>query len=315
MGKYKILLDTDIGTDMDDACAIAYLLARPDVELMGVTTVTGEALERAQLVSAICMSMGQPDIPVFPGLQTCILRRQYQYECPQKDLLKRWPHQEKFPERAALGFMQKTIRENPGEVILICIGPLSNAGILFQMDPELPSLLKGIFIQGGKYQQYDFRTWTRKNDDNLLSQATCGNLMEWNICIDGIASAIVFDQKYNFLRSVGAEITHNVSLTREEFDRTLSKKLPDILTDMSDAWLKIAGKDFDRYVLTYHDPVGVTTLFNDNICKFARGNVKIEVDSPLLRGFTYFEEDPEGRHEVAYEINKEEFFKEFSSVF
>ncbi|UCE08759.1 MAG: nucleoside hydrolase, partial [bacterium] len=45
--RTKILLDTDIGTDIDDAVCLAYLLANPECELMGITTVTGEAEKRA----------------------------------------------------------------------------------------------------------------------------------------------------------------------------------------------------------------------------------------------------------------------------
>ena len=54
MDKIKIILDTDIGTDIDDALALAYLLMKPECELMGITTVTGEAKTRAKLASVIC---------------------------------------------------------------------------------------------------------------------------------------------------------------------------------------------------------------------------------------------------------------------
>ena len=63
----KILLDTDIGTDVDDAVALAYLLAQPECELLGITTVTGQAVERAKLCSVLCHAAGRPDIPIYPG--------------------------------------------------------------------------------------------------------------------------------------------------------------------------------------------------------------------------------------------------------
>lgn len=44
MGSKKVLLDTDIGTDIDDAVCLAYLLANPECELMGITTVSGQAV-------------------------------------------------------------------------------------------------------------------------------------------------------------------------------------------------------------------------------------------------------------------------------
>ena len=55
----KMLLDTDIGNDMDDMQALAYLLAREDAELVGITTVTGEADVRAKLADAMCRLAGK----------------------------------------------------------------------------------------------------------------------------------------------------------------------------------------------------------------------------------------------------------------
>ena len=54
-----ILLDTDIGSDIDDAVCLAYLLKQPKCELVGVTTVSGEAQKRAMLVDAICRAAGR----------------------------------------------------------------------------------------------------------------------------------------------------------------------------------------------------------------------------------------------------------------
>ncbi|RHR20466.1 nucleoside hydrolase [Clostridium sp. AF19-22AC] len=313
MAKEKIIVDTDIGQDMDDACAIAYLCAHPDAEIVGITTVTGDAVPRARLVSSVCNAMGKPDIPIYPGLETCILKEQHQAFCPQNHLLESWPHKTEFPEREALYFMQQTIRENPGEIILAGIGPLSNIGVLFQMDPELPSLLKGIYLMNGIFQKYDLQTWTKKHNDNSFSIATNGRNLEWNTCIDPYASAIVFEHTAKTFRVIGEDMTHQVVLSPEEFRDTLARKLPKILVEMSDAWI-----DYDPLAarkLTYHDPVAVTTIFNDKVCKFIRGNVGIETISPSLRGFSTFEEDPDGKHEIAYEVDPQEFFDEFSKVF
>ena len=63
---HKILLDTDIGSDIDDAIALAYLLAQPQCELLGITTVTGEPEKRAMMASAQCKLAGR-NIPIYPG--------------------------------------------------------------------------------------------------------------------------------------------------------------------------------------------------------------------------------------------------------
>ena len=63
--RKKILLDTDIGSDIDDCLALAYLLKEPDCEILGITTVSGEADKRAAMVDAICRNVGITDMPIF----------------------------------------------------------------------------------------------------------------------------------------------------------------------------------------------------------------------------------------------------------
>lgn len=57
--REKILLDTDIGSDIDDAIALAYLLSHPDCEIVGITTVSGEAEKRSMIAEVICEQAGK----------------------------------------------------------------------------------------------------------------------------------------------------------------------------------------------------------------------------------------------------------------
>ena len=92
--KIPVLFDTDIGSDIDDAVALAYLLREPRCELLGVTTVTGEPEVRAQLVDAVCQAFGRPEVPVYSGAGKPLLVEQQQPEAPQKTVLERWPLRE-----------------------------------------------------------------------------------------------------------------------------------------------------------------------------------------------------------------------------
>ena len=78
----KLLLDTDIGNDIDDALALAYLLREPQCELLGVTTVCGEPEKRCEMASAICHHLGRPDVPIHPGCPVPLSRPQLQPVCP-----------------------------------------------------------------------------------------------------------------------------------------------------------------------------------------------------------------------------------------
>src|SRR5689334_7302244 len=141
----KILLDTDIGTDVDDAVALAYLLSHPDCELLGITTVTGEAEKRASLASVVCKAAGK-DIPIYPGADHPMQGEQRQLIAQQATVLRRWPHETNFPLNQAVDFLADTIRAHPSEVTLLTIAPPTNIGMLFNTYPDVAELLAGLVI-------------------------------------------------------------------------------------------------------------------------------------------------------------------------
>ena len=94
----KVLFDTDIGSDIDDAVALAYLLANPDCELLGITTVTGDTYRRACLASALCRVAGK-EVPIFPGREQPLVIAQRQPDVPQETALDRWEHRRSVPQR------------------------------------------------------------------------------------------------------------------------------------------------------------------------------------------------------------------------
>ena len=116
----KVLLDTDIGGDIDDAVCLAYLLREPQCELLGITTVCGEAEKRAAVADAICKAAGVK-IPIVAGtdgtLQPISL-----YPTPEgAEALLRWQHST-FQKGDAPAFLYEKIKENPHEIVLIGIG-------------------------------------------------------------------------------------------------------------------------------------------------------------------------------------------------
>lgn len=125
----KILLDTDIGGDIDDAVCLAYLLREPQCALLGVTTVCGESEKRAA------------------------------------GALARWPHRS-FERGDAPGFLYRKIRENPHEIVLIGIGNMTNIAALFRDHPDAPGLLRGLFVMNGCFGEaplpelwYNWNAW------------------------------------------------------------------------------------------------------------------------------------------------------------
>lgn len=162
----KILLDTDIGGDIDDAVCLAYLLRESRCELLGITTVCGQPQRRAAVADAICRSAGR-DIPIAAGLDTT-LQPVPVYPTPDgARALERWPHRA-YEKSDAPAFMYRMIRENPHAVTLIGIGNMTNIATLFRTYPDAPGLLKGLYIVNGYFGEkalpepwYNWNSWGR----------------------------------------------------------------------------------------------------------------------------------------------------------
>ena len=285
----KLLLDTDIGSDIDDALCLAYLLAQPACELLGITTVTGEPVERAKLASALCRAAGR-DVPIFPGAAEPLLIPQRQPTVPQAAALARWPHATDFPSGAAVEFMRQTIRQHPGEVTLLAIGPMTNVALLFRTDPEIAGLLKGLVMMIGVFT------------DRLAGVGP----LEWNALCDPHAAAIVYQTSVPVHRSVGLDVTCQVTMDAQAVrERFQTPRLRPVL-DFAEVWFR------ERQTITFHDPLAAVSLFAPGVCSFERGRVNVELNSSQLAGHTAWQPDAEqGPHEVALDVEPDGFFQAF----
>jgi len=288
----KILLDTDIGSDIDDAVALAYLLAQPQCELLGITTVSGEPEKRAAMADAQCRAAGV-QVPIYPGAPLTLLNGQRQPECPQAAALERWPHRADFPVGEAVDFLRRTIRAHPGEITLLTIGPLTNAGLLFRADPEVAGLLKGLVMMCGVF----------------TNRRPGVGPLEWNALVDPHATAIVYNTPVAVHRSIGLDVTTQVTLPADEVRARFTHPLLRPVLDFAEVWFR------NRPHITFHDPLAATTIFNPHICLFERGQVAVELASPRFAGHTAWSPGPDTPHEVALEVDSGAFFDEFFSVF
>jgi inosine-uridine nucleoside N-ribohydrolase len=289
---HKVILDTDIGSDIDDAVCLAYLLANPRCDLLGITTVTGEPEKRAAMAGALCQVAGK-HVPIYPGAALTLLNGQRQPECSQAVALERWSHPSDFPNGAAIDFLRHTIRANPGEVTLLAIGPMTNVALLFRSDPEIPALLKELVLMCGVFTN---------------RRAGVGPL-EWNALVDPHATAIVYNTPLAVHRSIGLDVTTQVTLPAAEVRARFSHPLLRPVLDFAEVWFQ------SRPQITFHDPLAATTLFNEQVCTFERGQVTVELTSPRFAGHTHWAPGPTTPHEVALEVDPEAFFSEYFSVF
>src|SRR6476659_811877 len=125
--REKVLFDTDIGTDIDDAWALGYLLKSPSLDLLGVTVSDGDTAQRARLACKLLFRLGRTDVAVAAGRVTSAVpanRIDYQFAWAE-DFRNYAPVQ-----TPAADFLADVIHKNPHQVTLIAVGPLHNIGDL-----------------------------------------------------------------------------------------------------------------------------------------------------------------------------------------
>jgi purine nucleosidase len=169
-GAAKVIFDTDIGDDIDDAYALGLLLRSPEVQMVGVTTAFGDTHLRARLATRFLKAAGRGEIPVYEGPKTAgtshFSQRKWAEGSPDRS----------YPD--AIEFMLKTIRESPGEITLVAVAPLTNVGALIAKDPKTFGRLKRVVLMGGSVE----RGYGNKDTPDA----------EWNIVNDVAAAKALF---------------------------------------------------------------------------------------------------------------------------
>ena len=132
---------------------------------------------------------------------------------------------------------------------------------------------------------------------------------EWNVRCDPHAAAMVYRNAPHANRSIGLDVTLRVSMHADEVRKRFDHPLLKPVLDMASVFFT------ERERITFHDPLAAVSIFDDEVCTFARGNVDIELISPDLMGFCHWQNDPQGRHEIAVDVNADRFFDRYFDVF
>jgi len=150
--RVPVILDTDIGSDIDDAFALALLLASPEVELRGVTTVGKETQTRALMLCRFLTMTGRRHTPVAAGAAPQPARPitgQYQYYYHPDVLFHRTTRPVK---ESAVEFLYGRLKAQPGRVILLATGPLTNVARLLEEKSACKPWIKRLVLAGGSLQ-------------------------------------------------------------------------------------------------------------------------------------------------------------------
>src|SRR5687768_10032606 len=246
----KVILDTDIGDDVDDAYALALLTSLPNARILGVTTAFGQTAERAEVAAKLLSIIGRKEIPVYAGRRgEHKIGRQYDWA--------RGFRSSAIKKETAIAFMRSQILRNPGEVTLIAVGPLTNLGDLLSQHPEVKPKIKRIVIMGGAvYAGYN-------NQGPPIP--------EWNIKCDPQAAMVVYSGGVP-LTMAGLEATSMMQLDEERQKRLFAsgKPLTDALAALTILW--------GNKIPVLFDPVAVAYALGHRFAETEHVGVSVERD-------------------------------------
>jgi len=258
-----VIVDTDIGDDIDDAFALGLALSSPELKILGVTSAWGDTALRARLLDRLLCETGRTDIPVAVGIEK---HAPGQAAFSQARWAERQPDR---PHTPAVDFILDQIKQHPGEITLVGIAPLTNLGAAVARDPATFKKLKRIVIMGGS---------VRRGYGDLGYLPDHGADAEYNIAMDPAAAQAVFhsgvplyimpldstqiplgDGPRSLLFTQSTNLTDALALLYEQWSRTTNLRTPTLFDAMAVAYaidptqcpatplqIEVDGKGFTR---------------------------------------------------------------------
>ena len=270
---YKVILDTDIGDDIDDAIALALAVNRAEIDLVGVVTTYRNTLLRSKIALALLDGWDRTDVPVCAGCDDPIKQAYYYFPFEKRDVNGKpiigqyEDYMRDFQPSGVSGleFMAKAVRENPGEISLVAIGPLTDVAKFCQEYPTEYGLLKEVVVMGGRFDE---------------------ERAEWNIKCDPEAAAIVLASEQK-IRLVPLDVTLQCVFTQEQVERLHNGCVGNKrLSKMIDVWLTNSR---NRSLPILHDPLALASVFSD-FCGFTTKKIRVALEGNE-RGQTIFDDE------------------------
>lgn len=293
----RIILDTDIGTDVDDCLALALILGSPELAVEGITCVYGDVALRARMVHKLLQLRGLRDIPVLMGASQPLMRLRPIY----------WPgHEgqglleagdEAMPLNPEFGpdYIIRVVMQNPGQIHVVGIGPLTNIALAFLKEPQLAQAVAGLTIMGGVVRgmgRFDLP------------------MAEHNIICDAEAAHIVFSSGAP-ITAIPLDLTTQVRVTTAGMER---------VRQADTAFHRAVADQLEGYPYfrqqgwTYlHDPLAVATLIDPTLVQFESVVLEVETSGRLTAGATlarlpHSNEQPTVRLATAVDVARFETF-------
>ena len=247
---HTIILDTDIGSDVDDALALAMLLGSDSIDFLGITTVYGDTKLRAQIAAHLC-HLANRSIQVFGGLEKPLSGREVWVSGSEG---KAFSNLDQYaPEnKSAVDFLVEKVNQNPGQIEVIAIGPLSNIASAIKQSESFATNVKRLWIMGGDFTK---------------------DKVEHNFKCDVAAAKIVLESNIS-ITILDLPSSQKTIIKKDEIEKIKSsgKLGPTLHTEILN-WIQPREQDWT----TPHDPIAVLAMLAPEFFDFSEnGSVKVD---------------------------------------
>ncbi|MDR0900004.1 MAG: nucleoside hydrolase [Lactobacillaceae bacterium] len=305
MATKKMILDLDTG--VDDAMAIAYALAAPEADLIGITSAYGNTLvdTAAQNSLKLLEVLGATDVPVFLGeshsstsdsFQTMEISKAIHGQNGIGDV--ELPLAERALEnKSAVDFIIESAHNFGEDLIIVPTGPLTNLAAAFEKDPEINKLIGNITIMGGA----------------LTVPGNVTPYTEANINQDLAAADFVFKKAKNLVM-VGLDVTLQTLLTKKETAqwRQLGTKKAQVFADIFDYYIDAYyNLDINKDGAALHDPLAVGVAVDPDLVTLLPINMQVTTDDGRTIGDLSRLKDPVKNNFAAVAIDPQNYLDRF----
>ena len=275
----KLIIDTDIGTYYDDAFAVLLASRSPEVDLLGVTTVYGDTDLRSRIARKILNIAGRQDVPVFKGIGQPLQGTSLMFGFEGDRILAEGDRGLKYSDEHAVNFIIRTIMENPGEVIVVTLGAVSNLAAAYVMEPAIAKNVKEVIMMAGVIVPIVDQKGVRRSP-----------VEEYNFNNDPLAAQIVVNSPLP-KTMVPIDVTLQIPLRPDQVKRInasrdpVARQVADILAVWPPQEYVIylsVGISTEHTGLWLHDPLTTALAWDRSFCEFAQVHVATEFSTTTV---------------------------------
>lgn len=300
MTQHPVPIILDVDTGLDDALALILAVRSPLVDLVAVTTVAGNVNISKATANTLAMLdyLEATDIPVHRGASRPLV--QPPFDASDVHGVSGLGNARLTESARDVGADRgpaaiiRLAKARPGELTLVCTGPLTNLAIALNVEPELKHWLKRVVIMGGAYRvPGNTRPWG-----------------EFNILLDPDAADQVFAADLPDLLAIGLDVSHQTVLNRRHFEAMAESDHPE--ASLVAKIVEYTFIDRQRDIFYLHDPLALGAGIDGSLVRAETGKVAVVTEGPE-RGRTLFHPG-EGTTKVAFGVDAQRFLEMFGEA-